>query len=87
MTKDEVFASLVQKFTSGNSTLVTQAVITRDEFHAMFLALRDAKKDEARLARVEALADEWDKTAEVTHYTSGMQVHCSEELRQALKGE
>ncbi|TMN18500.1 hypothetical protein [Pseudoxanthomonas sp. X-1] len=40
-----------------------------------------------RLARVEALADEWDKTAEVTHYTSGMQVHCSEELRQALKGE
>ncbi len=63
MTKDEVFTSLVQKFTSENSVLVTQAVITREEFNALFVALRDAKKDEGRFARVEALVDALDAIA------------------------
>ncbi|WP_337054037.1 hypothetical protein [Pseudoxanthomonas sp. USHLN014] len=67
MTKDEVFTSLVQKFCSGNSVPVTQAVITRDEFNALFLALRDAKHDEFRLvlidrlvSRIEGVSDEWE---------------------------
>lgn len=73
MTRDEVFTSLVQKFTSGNSTQVGQATITRDEFNALFIALRDCGHNTAALAakdaelqalreRVEALADEFRHT-------------------------